>query len=120
MPVFTVLVKDTNPIWFYCATGKHCQSGMSGVINAPASAAKTLALYKESAKAVVLTGVPSSSPGTGGDDNASSGTPAGNSSSPTSTGQPEITQANPNAGSTMVASSAFALIAAAVVAALTL
>lgn len=33
MPVFTVMVNDTNPIWFYCATAKHCQGGMVGVIN---------------------------------------------------------------------------------------
>lgn len=119
MPVFTVLVKDTNPIWFYCATGKHCQSGMSGVINAPASTAKTLALYKEAAKAVVLTGIPASAAGTGGDDNATPDASSNNSSSPTTTGQPEGTVAS-GMGSAVVASSAFAFIAAAVVAALTL
>lgn len=25
--VFSVVVNDTNPIWFYCPTGTHCQSG---------------------------------------------------------------------------------------------
>ena len=35
VPSFTVMVKDaTKPIWFYCAQGKHCQSGMVGAINA--------------------------------------------------------------------------------------
>lgn len=34
MPVFSIMVNDTNPIWFYCATGSHCQNGMTGVINA--------------------------------------------------------------------------------------
>jgi hypothetical protein len=33
MPIFSILVNDTKPIWYYCATGKHCQSGMTGVIN---------------------------------------------------------------------------------------
>lgn len=32
-PTFTILINDTAPIWFYCATGKHCQAGMAGVIN---------------------------------------------------------------------------------------
>lgn len=31
--VFTVKIEDDNPIWYYCATQKHCQSGMVGVIN---------------------------------------------------------------------------------------
>lgn len=34
MPSFTIPVTDTKPIWFYCSQGKHCQSGMVGVINA--------------------------------------------------------------------------------------
>lgn len=25
--VFSITVNDTNPIWYYCATGSHCQSG---------------------------------------------------------------------------------------------
>lgn len=33
MPVFTIPINSTDPIWFYCATGKHCQNGMVGVIN---------------------------------------------------------------------------------------
>ncbi|KAK4171668.1 hypothetical protein QBC36DRAFT_339526 [Triangularia setosa] len=33
--VFQIEVKDTRPIWFYCAqnNGAHCQSGMTGVVN---------------------------------------------------------------------------------------
>jgi plastocyanin len=31
---FMITVEDaTKPIWFYCSQGKHCQSGMVGVIN---------------------------------------------------------------------------------------
>ena len=33
MPTFTVLVNETAPIWFYCATAPHCERGMVGVIN---------------------------------------------------------------------------------------
>jgi len=42
--VFQVTVKDTNPIWFYCSQVEHCQSGMAGVVNPPASG-DTLAAY---------------------------------------------------------------------------
>lgn len=128
MPVFSVLVKDTNPVWFYCATGKHCQAGMAGVINPPASTQKTLALYKSAAASVALTGIPNTAAGTGGDNNATDGsgsatppTSTGSSSATnTSTGLPDVaTSTNSNAGSTLVASSAFALVAAAVAAVFT-
>ncbi|KAH7358730.1 Cupredoxin [Plectosphaerella cucumerina] len=33
--VFTVPIESEDPIWYYCATGQHCQNGMVGVINAP-------------------------------------------------------------------------------------
>ena len=33
--VFTLTINDTNPVWFYCATLGHCESGMAGVINPP-------------------------------------------------------------------------------------
>lgn len=34
---FVVTVNDTKPIWVYCAqtTGRHCQTGMSMVVNQP-------------------------------------------------------------------------------------
>jgi len=41
MPTFTIQVKDTKPIWFYCSQGSHCQTGMVGVINPTAQ--RTLA-----------------------------------------------------------------------------
>ncbi|OAA44788.1 extracellular serine-rich protein [Metarhizium rileyi] len=34
---FTIEVKDTKPIWFYCGKANHCQKGMIGAINAPKS-----------------------------------------------------------------------------------
>lgn len=33
---FTYEVKNASqPVWFYCTQGKHCQAGMVGVINPP-------------------------------------------------------------------------------------
>ncbi|MCJ1394101.1 hypothetical protein MMC18_006979 [Xylographa bjoerkii] len=34
-PIFTILINDTQPIWYYCSQGMHCQLGMVGVINPP-------------------------------------------------------------------------------------
>jgi hypothetical protein len=31
---YTIHIKDTKPVWFYCSQGKHCQAGMVGAINA--------------------------------------------------------------------------------------
>ncbi|KAK0616383.1 hypothetical protein B0T14DRAFT_523029 [Immersiella caudata] len=43
--VFRV-VSTGQPMWYYCATGQHCQRGMVGVINKPANnAARTLQTY---------------------------------------------------------------------------
>jgi uncharacterized cupredoxin-like copper-binding protein len=33
VPTWTISVQNTNPMWFYCATGKHCQAGMVMVVN---------------------------------------------------------------------------------------
>ena len=33
MPTFTILINATTPMWLYCSQGKHCQAGMSMVIN---------------------------------------------------------------------------------------
>ncbi|KAF2492394.1 Cupredoxin [Lophium mytilinum] len=43
--VYTIRVKDTKPIWFYCSQAKHCQSGMVGAINAAASGNKTVQAF---------------------------------------------------------------------------
>jgi len=48
---FTITVTDTKPIWFYCSqtTGNHCQQGMVGSINAPATG-NTLSAFAAKAK----------------------------------------------------------------------
>lgn len=33
LPVFTIMVNDTKPIWVYCGQGPHCKKGMAMVIN---------------------------------------------------------------------------------------
>ncbi|KAA8911633.1 hypothetical protein FN846DRAFT_404093 [Sphaerosporella brunnea] len=71
MPVFSVVVNDTKPIWAYCATGKHCQAGMALVVNPPVG--KTLAMYQAAAKSVEVTGIPSTVEG----GTATNGTAAG-------------------------------------------
>ena len=32
---FTVPIQDTDAKWLYCSVGRHCQSGMTAVINPP-------------------------------------------------------------------------------------
>ncbi|KAI5244709.1 hypothetical protein E4T43_03573 [Aureobasidium subglaciale] len=39
---FTITVNDTQPIWYYCPQGDHCQAGMVGVINPPSSSDQTV------------------------------------------------------------------------------
>jgi hypothetical protein len=46
---FTITVKDTKPIWFYCSqtgAGGHCQKGMVGSVNAPKTG-NTLDAFKK-------------------------------------------------------------------------
>ncbi|KAK4446999.1 hypothetical protein QBC34DRAFT_440500 [Podospora aff. communis PSN243] len=55
--VFQVTVNTTDPIFFYCGFPTHCESGMSGVINANSS--QTLAAYQSKASTVANTVAPS-------------------------------------------------------------
>ena len=32
---YTIMINSTAPIWIYCAQGRHCQGGMTMVINEP-------------------------------------------------------------------------------------
>jgi plastocyanin len=83
MPVFTIDVKSTAPTWFYCATGKHCQAGMVGVINPPANnAARTIETYKAGAAKAVANVAPS------GQASGSSPTDNTNPSNPSSPAAP--------------------------------
>ncbi|KAG6015988.1 hypothetical protein E4U54_002579 [Claviceps lovelessii] len=44
IPVFTVLINDTKPIWLFCSQGPHCQMGMAMVINENTAANATRSL----------------------------------------------------------------------------
>lgn len=52
LPVFTVMINDTKPVWIYCSQGPHCQKGMSMVINenTAANASRSLEAYKKLAE----------------------------------------------------------------------
>ena len=47
---FTITVNSTNPMWFYCSQGKHCQAGMVGVINPTNTSSQTLESFVAAAK----------------------------------------------------------------------
>ncbi|TEY40959.1 hypothetical protein BOTCAL_0411g00070 [Botryotinia calthae] len=51
--VFSVLINDTKPIWFYCGYPGHCEGGMVGAVNVNTTDnAKTLAKFSLAAKAL--------------------------------------------------------------------
>lgn len=78
--VFSIKVNDTNPIWLYCSTGSHCQSGMGAVINAPtANATRTISNYKVLAAAAPSNVVPAQVQGGRLGAAQVSGTPSGTS-----------------------------------------
>nr|ARK07238.1 putative secreted effector protein CSEP008 [Podosphaera xanthii] len=46
MPTYTIMINNTTPIWIYCSQAKHCQKGMTMVINEnAANPAKSLENY---------------------------------------------------------------------------
>ncbi|KAH7419368.1 Cupredoxin [Cadophora sp. MPI-SDFR-AT-0126] len=77
-PTYTIMIKNTTPMWLYCSQGKHCQNGMTMVINENSTSPKTLSAYQAlAAKATV------NLPGTavsGGSSNSSTGTGSGSGS----------------------------------------
>ncbi|ORY10486.1 Cupredoxin [Clohesyomyces aquaticus] len=85
METFMITVNDpTKPIWFYCTQGKHCQSGMVGAINAPATG-NTVDKFVTAAKAATVMTPPSSVAGTGGMlMNSTTMMPSGSAGSPSS------------------------------------
>ncbi|OAL72715.1 hypothetical protein A7D00_2488 [Trichophyton violaceum] len=92
---FTVPIHDDKTKWIYCSVAKHCQNGMSLVINEPSSG-DNQADYKDRAKIVPQSGSPTQvkggtlggSGGSGGSSSSasSSGSSSGTTSAPTATG----------------------------------
>ncbi|KAL2075516.1 hypothetical protein VTL71DRAFT_459 [Oculimacula yallundae] len=52
---YTVMVRNTTPMWLYCSQGKHCQNGMTMVINENTGANSTRSLAAYSALAAKST-----------------------------------------------------------------
>ncbi|KAH6644736.1 Cupredoxin [Boeremia exigua] len=63
---YTIRVPDSKPIWFYCSQAKHCQGGMVGAINAPASGEKTMQAFSALAAQASENLSPGQSSGSGG------------------------------------------------------
>ncbi len=105
--MFTVTLNDTNPLVFYCSqnVGKHCASGMAGVINPTVSS--SLSNYQASAKNVQEATNPSSvfggvvGPAPSGP-STTTPPPAGNSTTPT--GTPVPTTSKPSSAGAIKAS----------------
>lgn len=107
MPTFDITVNNSGPIWFYCSQGRHCQNGMSGVINPPANNAnRTLNAYKQRAQSVQQAGNPTT---TGGGSTPTGGSSPNGSGAPTPT--PTGNRGSGAAG--LAASSTFAFLVAA-------
>jgi len=81
---FTVAVNNTTPMWIFCSQAKHCQAGMSMVVNEVGSSAKTLEAYQLAAKTVVKSDIPTVA-GFGGILAANSSSSGSGTSSGTST-----------------------------------
>ncbi|KAK6334467.1 hypothetical protein TWF730_003681 [Orbilia blumenaviensis] len=56
---FSIILANTDPIYFYCALDTHCQLGMVGAINPP-STGNTLAAFKSAAANARTQSTPSS------------------------------------------------------------
>ncbi|TIA06834.1 hypothetical protein D6C80_10134 [Aureobasidium pullulans] len=55
---FTITVNNTDPIWYYCPQGDHCQAGMVGVINPPSSDDQTIGAFIVAASTAGTSTVP--------------------------------------------------------------
>ncbi|WQF82028.1 Putative cupredoxin [Colletotrichum destructivum] len=77
IPVFTVMVNSTAPMWLYCSQGKHCQNGMVMVINenSRANATRTIENYAKAAKNVPQAQIPGG--GSAGGNGGGSASPTG-------------------------------------------
>ncbi|KAL2128918.1 hypothetical protein VTI74DRAFT_8479 [Chaetomium olivicolor] len=112
-PTFTIQVNNTNPLWLYCAQGKHCENGMVMVINEPtANASRTLENYKAAAaKAKTVVPGGTGNEATGGNGGAAAGGQTG--STPTASGGAPKSTPTPGAAGMLAAPGTFALVAAA-------
>ncbi|KAG9942101.1 Cupredoxin, partial [Aureobasidium melanogenum] len=81
---FTITINNTDPIWYYCPQGDHCQAGMVGVINPPSSGGETIGGFINAASTAGSSTVPKEVYGgilSANGNGTSSGAAAGGSSS---------------------------------------
>ncbi|KAF8855665.1 Cupredoxin [Acephala macrosclerotiorum] len=86
-PTYTVMINSTTPMWLYCSQAKHCQSGMTMVINenTAANATRSLANFQSlAAKATVNLPGTATSAGTSGSTTTNSTSTSNSGSSGTS------------------------------------
>ncbi|KAM3438202.1 hypothetical protein NHJ13734_004287 [Beauveria thailandica] len=85
IPVFTIMVNDTKPMWFFCSQGSHCQKGMAMVINedTAGNASRSLENYKKSAAETSPGGSTEGGASPSEESTGSSTTPADADKSPT-------------------------------------
>jgi len=89
-PTYTILINSTTPMWIYCAQAKHCQNGMTMVINenTKANATRSLENFQAlAAKASANVAPNAASNGTDGTVSAS-GTSTSTSTSTSSSSKP--------------------------------
>ncbi|KAK3990745.1 hypothetical protein QBC44DRAFT_264213 [Cladorrhinum sp. PSN332] len=111
IPTYTIQINNTNPLWLYCAQGRHCENGMAMVINEPATNPnRTLENYKKLAAnaQTVLPGNATVGGGTTGSTDSPTGTTGSDSPTSSQSSPPTVT-----AGAGMLAApGTFALFAA--------
>ncbi|KAF2872730.1 hypothetical protein BDV95DRAFT_606315 [Massariosphaeria phaeospora] len=102
---FLVKIENTDPVYYYCSTEKHCQDGMVGGINVPKDGNATIDAYANAAKTVpesnrpdalrkgellddqgLATATPSATPDPTTTPTESSSEPTGTATEPESTG----------------------------------
>ncbi|KAK3899358.1 Cupredoxin [Staphylotrichum tortipilum] len=114
IPTYTIQINNTNPLWLYCAQGKHCENGMVMVINEPVSSNpnRTLEKYKTSA-AQAQTLVPGGAAGAGGTTGSTNNPGSGSGSgSSTGTGSGASSPTGASAAGALAAPGAVALVVA--------
>lgn len=85
-PTYTIMINNTTPIWIYCSQGKHCQAGMTMVINQAATGNKTLEAFKALAKQATANLAGDATSANGSTSSTSSGSSGSSSNNGGSTG----------------------------------
>ncbi|KAF2195992.1 Cupredoxin [Delitschia confertaspora ATCC 74209] len=80
----------SKPIWFYCTQGKHCQNGMVGAINAPATG-NTIEKFAAAAKAAANNVEPTSKAPVSGEIQSNNNSSSDASPTPSSSGSASST-----------------------------